>query len=91
MITVLVCMAVGMFMGLKIIPEKYQKINGMLQYVFIAVLIFGMGAGLGSSPTFFADLQNVGLKSLMFAVLPIVFSVICVYILTKNMFKENKP
>jgi len=84
-------MAVGMFLGLKVIPEKYQKINGMLQYVFIAVLIFCMGAGLGSNPSFFAELQSVGLKALMFAILPIVFSVICVYILTKLMFKENKP
>ncbi|MEF9852873.1 MAG: LysO family transporter [Hydrogenoanaerobacterium sp.] len=90
MFKVLVCMAAGMLVGLKLFPDKYQKINGMLQYVFIAILIFCMGASLGHSPTFFADLQSVGLKAVLFSVIPIAFSVIVVYIITKRVFKEPK-
>ena len=90
MVSVLVCMAVGIFLGLKVIPAKYQKINGLLQYVFIAVLIFCMGAGLGSSPTFFEELAHMGLQALSFAAIPIALSVAGVALVTKYILKENK-
>lgn len=88
MFTVLACMAAGMFVGLKFFPDKYQKMNGLLQYIFIAILIFCMGAALGGNPAFFDDLKSVGLKSLLFAVIPIVCSVAAVYFITKRVFKE---
>lgn len=90
MIKVLACMAIGVFLGFKIVPEKYQKFNGMLQYVLIAILIFCMGAGLGSSPTFFEELQSMGFKALLFAAIPIACSVIGVYFITKLVFKEKQ-
>lgn len=84
MVHVLACMAAGIFLGFKVIPERYQKLNGLLQYIFIAVLIFAMGAGLGSNPAFFAELRTVGLKALLFAAVPIVFSVLAVWAVTKG-------
>ena len=88
MFKVLACMAVGMVFGLKFFPDKYQKINGLLQFIFIAVLIFCMGAALGGNPLFFVELHKLGFKALVFAVIPIVFSVLAVYFVTKRVFKE---
>lgn len=90
MLKVLACMAVGVFLGFKVVPEKYQKFNGMLQYVLIAVLIFCMGAGLGSNPAFFQELQSMGFQALLFAIIPIVCSVLGVYFITKLVFKEKQ-
>lgn len=90
MVKVLVCMAIGILLGFKVVPEKYQKLNGMLQYVLISILILCMGAGLGSSPTFFDELQSLGFQSLLFAAIPILLSVIGVYFVTKFVFKEKQ-
>ncbi|MCI8649672.1 MAG: lysine exporter LysO family protein [Anaerotruncus sp.] len=90
MFEVLLFMIVGMLLGLKVFPERLQKYNSWLQTVVVCVLIFLMGVGLGKSPTFFADLASVGGKALIFAVLPALLSIVCVYLLTRYLFKGEE-
>ena len=50
-----------------------------------------MGVSLGSRPNFFGEIAAMGLKSLAFALVAIIFSVIVVYILTEKFLpKEDK-
>jgi len=54
-------------------------------------LIFSMGVSLGSRPNFFEEIASMGLKSFVFAIVAIAFSVIAVYVLTEKFFpKEEK-
>ncbi len=87
MLTVTVLMLVGIFLGLKVVPERFQKANGRLQLVLIALLIFCMGVGLGSNPDFFSSLAKVGIQAVLFAVLPAAGSAVCVYFATKYWMK----
>lgn len=76
-------MAVGWFIGYKFFKEKYVTANSMFQTICVALLIFCMGVSLGSRPTFFDDLADLGISAVIYSVIPIVFSIICVYFLTE--------
>ena len=81
---ILLLMALGMVIGWRRLPEKLRIVNGWLQYVCIAVLIFAMGVRLGNDPAFFENLLSLGGKSLLFAVLPIAGSVVLVWLLCRK-------
>ncbi|MDF2686971.1 MAG: hypothetical protein K0S55_2154 [Clostridia bacterium] len=83
-------MAVGIIIGIKIFPKKFEKINSKVQVVSISILIFCMGVSLGGRDSFIRDLSALGIKSLIYSVLPIFFSVIAVYFLTKLFMEDNK-
>lgn len=87
---ILMIMAVGILVGLKCFPEKWGKYNHNIQVVSIVALIFCMGIGLGSNETFMSQLLDLGIKGFVFAVVPIICSVIVVYILTNKVMKEQK-
>ena len=82
--TILIIMCVGVFIGIKFFSKKYAKANYILQVVCTCVLIFSMGASLGEREEFLSEISALGLDSLIFAVIPIIFSVLAVYLLTKN-------
>lgn len=83
-------MCIGIAWGLTFFKRKYNKYNNIVQTVAIMLTIFCMGVGLGSSPTFVKDLISAGSKSLVYAVLPIIFSILLVYPLTSIFMKGEK-
>lgn len=83
-------MFIGVLIGYFFSPKKYAGFNAKLQMVCTAVLIFSMGVSLGSREGFFRELSSLGLKSAVFSVVPIIFSVIAVYLLTKRFMKPGK-
>lgn len=89
-ITVLIIMAVGIIFGIKIFPKKLDKINSKVQIISISILIFCMGVSLGGRESFIRELSELGIKSLIYSLIPIIFSVIAVYILTKLFMEEKK-
>ncbi|MGL5676208.1 MAG: LysO family transporter [Cellulosilyticaceae bacterium] len=86
---ILMIMAVGILVGLKCFPEKWSKYNHYVQLVSIVLLIFCMGVSLGSNPTFMEQLVSMGFKGVVFAVVPILGSIGCVYVLSEK-FMKNK-
>ena len=86
---ILIIMSVGIFIGYKYFNEKYSGINSLVQTLCTALLIFSMGVSLGSRPEFFSELYSLGIKSIAFSIIPIIFSIIPVYILTKK-FLDKK-
>lgn len=84
---ILIYMLIGIVIGFKWFPLKLKKWNERIQVISISVLIFLMGVTLGSRPNFLTDFLQLGLDSLLLAVIPIMFSVLFVYFITKKFFK----
>lgn len=85
----LVAMSVGVLIGLRLFPAKYKRFNELLQMACTAVLIFCMGLSLGNREGFPQELASLGFQSLVLAVIPIVLSILAVYLLTKKWHTES--
>lgn len=88
--TTMLIMFAGVLVGATVFPQSLKKWNGRLQLGMTALLIFTMGVSLGSRPGFLEELGAIGLKSLIFALLPILFSVALVYPLSKRYLERPK-
>ena len=87
MTTILIMLA-GVLAGATVFPRGLKKWNGWLQLGMTALLIFTMGVSLGSRPGFLEELGAIGLKSLIFAVLPILASVALVYPVSRRFLER---
>lgn len=87
---ILILMAVGALIGLKWFPARYAKLNSRLQLICTGFLIFCMGVSLGRKENFFNDLFSLGWQSLVFAVIPIVLSILVVYALSRVFLEKRK-
>ena len=85
----LIAMAVGVLIGLRLFPAKYKRLNELLQMVCTAVLIFCMGLSLGSREGFLQELTSLGCQSAVLAIVPILLSVLAVYLLTRKWRSGN--
>lgn len=85
-----IIMFVGVLIGYFFSPKKFAGFNARLQMVCTAVLIFSMGVSLGNRESFFAELAELGIESAIFSIVPIIFSVIAVFLLTKRFMKPKK-
>lgn len=69
---------------------KLLMINNKAQVIIVIAIIFIMGINLGSMHNFNEKIWNLGYQSILFAVIPTIFSIILVYILTKIFSLKNK-
>ena len=86
---VIIIMCVGILVGKFLFPAKWKRINEFLQTVCTLLLIFSMGVLLGSRENFLRELTSLGFQSILFFLIPSVFSVVAVYPLTK-IFLDKK-
>lgn len=77
-------MCLGVLVGATIFPRKLKGLNSFLQTAVTALLIFIMGVGLGSRPNFLSEVAEIGLESLILAVVPVALSVAVVYPLSRK-------
>ena len=89
-ISILIFLLIGIVIGWKWFPEKWNKLNIKIQLAATLLLIFSMGVSLGSRPNFVHEIANMGFKSFVFAVLTIVGSILVVYPLTKKYLVKGK-
>lgn len=87
--TTLVFMILGIAIG-RIFPVRYKALNERVQLLCTLVLIYLMGAGLGQRDGFFSGLFRLGFRSFVFFLIPTVFSIAVVYILTRY-FMQGEP
>ncbi len=85
-----ILMLLGVFIGARLLPEKYRRWNGTLQIIITIALLFTMGVSLGAQPGFFADLREMGLVSLLYAVGGVVFSAVVVWLLAKLFLRKKE-
>ena len=82
---ILIVMCAGVALGATVFPAALKGTNEKLTLVATGLLIFSM---VGSRDAFVDEIVSLGLSSLAFAILPIAFSVVCVYILTRLFLKD---
>lgn len=86
---VIIIMCAGILVSKIFFPVKWKRINELLQLICTLLLIFSMGVILGSREDFLNTITTLGFQSILFFLIPAVFSVIAVYPLTK-IFLNNK-
>ena len=86
---VIIVMCLGVLAGKFFFPEKWKRINEILQTVCTVLLIFSMGVMLGSRENFISEISELGMRSVLFFLIPSVTSVIIVYPLTR-IFLDKK-
>ncbi len=94
MIEILI-MIVGTIVGfylLKIKDKLRIKIinyNNKLQLITVTIIIFIMGINLGSMENFLQKILALGGYSIIFAILPTIFSIILVYVISRLFIIKN--
>lgn len=83
-------MFIGVYLGYRFNVYKYLKTNSYLQLACTAFLIFTMGVKLGNRDNLIDELATMGYDSIVLAVLPIVFSIVVVYILSECFLKHKE-
>ena len=81
-------MALGVLIGATVFPEWLKSINEKCTLVSTVFLIFTMGVMLGSRDSFLDELVTLGLSSILFCIVPVICSIICVYVLTRLCMKD---
>lgn len=89
--TIIVSLAVGVIIGLLgIIPKKFMKYNSRFQQAGVILLLFSMGASIGSNRKLLSDLKSLGFKSITFAVMTCLCSIVITYIVSRKFIKEER-
>ena len=87
---VIFIMCLGVLVGKFFFPEGWKRINEILQTVCTVLLIFAMGVMLGSREDFVSEITSLGMQSIIFFLIPSVFSVIAVYPLTRLFLEKRR-
>ncbi|SHK43337.1 LysO family transporter [Tepidibacter formicigenes] len=81
---------IGIIIGItKIIPKKHMKFNSYFQLLALIILLFSMGASIGSNKEILSSLNTIGIKAITFSIMTIIFSVIVMYIVSKKFLNTN--
>lgn len=87
---ILISLVIGIIIGLlKGLPGKWMKYNTRFQQAGIVVLIFTMGASIGANKKIISNLQAMGIKAFVFAVLTSLLSIIAVYLVSSRLMREG--
>lgn len=87
---ILLFLILGMIIGyFKNFSEKEKKINGRLQQIGVIVLLFFMGASIGANKSVIKNIKNIGLVSIVFAIATTLFSIIILYIVSKQFLEKG--
>lgn len=87
---VIIVMCLGVLVGKFLSPVRWKRINEILQTVCTVLLIFSMGVKLGSREDFVKEITVLGSHSIIFFLIPSVFSVIAVYPLTRIFLEKRR-
>jgi len=89
--SILVVLVAGIIIGASVkLSDKMKAYNSKFQFIGVVFLLFTMGVSLGLNKSILNNLKNIGIKSLVFAVLTSTFSIIMVYFTTKFILKGDK-
>ncbi len=87
----LLSLGIGILIGIfRFIPEKYMKFNAMVQQLSLFLLLFAMGASIGSNKKMLGTFNTIGMKAMSFSIMTIFFSVAIMYIIS-NKFLNTHP
>lgn len=87
---IIIIMSFGFIIGYFIFPKKWKGYNERLQIILTALLIFSMGVHLGSRKDLWQEIISIGWESIVLCVLPILASIVVVYVLSTLVFQNKK-
>lgn len=90
---VILILLIGAVIGYIFLPKNHKVLIEILKYIQLGctlILIFDMGAMLGSKENFFDELANLGITSFVLCIIPVIFSIILVYIFSKKVIYKHK-
>ena len=87
---VIIVMCLGVLAGKFFFALRVKQISELLQTICTLLLIFSMGVLLGSRENFVQEITTLGFQSVLFFLIPSVFSVIIVYPLTRIFLDTRK-
>lgn len=76
--SILIALMLGLLVGFIPLCRSWHRYADKALTVLVAVIVFAMGASLGQREGFWSQLSVLGLRSLVFAVVPMALSVIAV-------------
>ena len=85
---VLIIMCVGVAVGATVFPDRWRKANENIALGCTTLLIFSMGSLLGGRDAFLDELATIGIASLAFCLIPVIFSTVIVYFLTSHFMAD---
>lgn len=86
---ILIVMGLGILAGKMIVPKKMKSFNEKMQVASTLLLIFTLGITLGKRENFLSELSSLGIESAIFCIVPTIFSIIVVYVLTKKFMEKR--
>lgn len=86
---ILIVMCIGILVGRFLFPNRLKKANELISISCTFILILSMGIMLGQNKDLMSNLSTLGFSSALYFLIPTIFSIILVYILT-NKFLVNK-
>ena len=89
-VDILIVMCMGILVGRLFRSGRIKKVNELLSLACTFVLIFAMGGTLGQRENFVREFLSLGGASFLFFAFPTFFSIVFVYILTRNFMGRKK-
>ena len=85
----LIPMVLGLFVARLFSSDKVKKVVDKLQVVTTLILIFSMGYSPSRRENFISELSEMGVLVLLYALVPVLFSIALVYITTTIYLKRK--
>lgn len=82
-------MGAGILIGRFLMAGRLKKWNERLAMLCTLLLIFSMGVMLGQKENFLSELSSLGIKSLLFCLIPTLLSILIVYVLTRRFIDQK--
>lgn len=81
---IFIVLGIGFLIGVwGLLNEKALRWNGKIQTLWLIILIFSMGVGIGNNKEVIRNLPKLGGQAFVFALLSVVGSIIFVFIFSK--------
>ena len=88
---IFIVLGIGFFIGFRgFLNEKALKWNGKIQTLWLIILIFSMGVGIGNNKEVIGNLPKLGGQAFVFALLSVAGSVIFVFIFSKIFLERGE-
>jgi len=90
MTATIVCVLIGIGIGLLDLPQAVQRFFSLVQKYIVYVLIFFMGIGIGLNDDLITNIGRIGIGAAVFALFCGLLSAVCTQLFVLLLKKERK-
>lgn len=86
------CLAAGLFLGNRgLLPQRLLRLTDKVTLGGLYLLLFTMGAKIGTDPVVLSNLAALGWQALVLALAAVAGSVACLWLLERNLLRTAGP